>query len=30
MKTTFTLDLQNEFISKNVEYYVAGKFSLVD
>ena len=29
-KTTFKLDLENEFISKNIEYYIAGKFGLVD
>ena len=29
-KTIFKLDLENEFISKNIEYYIAGKFSPVD
>jgi len=30
METSFTLGLQHEFISKNIAYYVAGKFSPVD
>ena len=29
-KTTFKLDLEKEFISKNIEYYISGKFSVVD
>ena len=30
MKISFLLGLENEFISKNIEYYIAGKFSPVD
>jgi hypothetical protein len=29
-KTTFKLDLEDEFISKNIQYYIAGKISPVD
>jgi hypothetical protein len=29
-KTTFKLDLEDDFISKNIEYYIEGKITPVD
>jgi hypothetical protein len=29
-KTTFKLDSKDDFISKNIQYYIAGKISPVD
>jgi hypothetical protein len=30
MKTTFRFDFEDDFISKNIQYYIAGKINLVD